>query len=145
MSKHSANVAAAAAASGNPNVRTRDLSDGGGHSSAGQPATTGGSTPGGTSTGAPYQSRTMNDDKGVITREGLTDNPFNTHDTDEQGVLGGSIMAKEAPMIDSPTQRSTQKPDKFGNYKATAVASVTEATPAGQPVTFPDEGVLGRG
>lgn len=144
MSKHSANVAAAARESGNPHVRSVDASSGQGHGSGSPPATTASYNPAGNQAGAPYHSKPVNDDVTVSTQEGLTDNPYNQHDTNEQGVLGGTIMAKEAPPIDSPVPRGQHMPDKFGNYKADAVASVTTATPVGQPVTFPSDGVLGR-
>lgn len=144
MSKHSASVAALGGL-GNPNVRTVDRSSGGGHGTGAAPATTGGSTPGGTSTGAPYTSRQVNDDSVKASQSGLKDNPANPHDTDEKGVLGANIMGKEAAPIDSPVPRGAAMPDRFGNYKADAVRSVTQDTPAGQPVTLPADGVLGRG
>lgn len=145
MSKHSAAVAAAVAASGNPHITSRDASQGTGHGTGSAPATTASYNPTGNKAGAPYHSRQVTDD-GTITRQaGLTDNPHNPNDTDSKGVLGADVISSTAPMIDSPTRLGTaHAPDRFGNYKAAAVASVTEGTPAGQPVSFPDGGVLGR-
>lgn len=145
MSKHSAAVAAAAAASGNPHITSRDASQGTGHGTGKAPADTAGYNPTGNRAGAPYHSRQVTDDGTVTRQSGLTDNPHNPNDTDAKGVLGGDIVASTAPMIDSPTKLGSQfQPDRFGNFKATAVASVTQDTPAGQPVSFPDGGVLGR-
>lgn len=144
MSKHSANVAAAAAAAGHTHVTARDASRGTGHGTGTAPADTAGYNPTGNKAGAPYHSRQVTDDGTVTRQSGLTDNPHNKMDTNEKGVLGANIMGKEAAPIDSPVPRGAAMPDRFGNYKATAVASVTQDTPAGQPVNFPDGGVLGR-
>lgn len=141
---HSSKVAALARDLGNPNVRSVDATRGQGYGTGAAPSSTGGDSATGNGAGAPYRSRQMRDDGDTVTRAGMKNNPYNANDTDEKGVLGANIMAKEAPPIDSPVPRGQHMPDRFGNYKADAVDSVTKGTPAGQPVTFPDGGVLGR-
>lgn len=142
MSKHTEAVAAAGRASGNPHVRSNDLNDGGGWGTGKAPADTASYNPTGNQAGAPYRSRKMNDDD-QKTMGPYTDNPYNQHDTDEKQVIG-RIFDTVVPQRDSPVPAGVAMPDRFGNYKADAVASVTEATPAGMPVSFPADGVLGR-